>query len=330
MSSLLLREEKTSHLTRWRLENAQVVLTVFPELGGKVYDLIYKPLNRNILWHNSQVPLSRVEFGAAFDDVFMGGWDELFPNDEEAVFEGYEFPDHGEVWSIPWQCRPKQAGDEIGLLLEVMGPVTGVHLQKSISLRAANPDRIYFRHRLEHRGTSAFPFLWKLHPAFRISPRHRIDLPANRMLLDREYSTTPDTGVAEFDWPICGDRHGTSVDLRKIPPRDADSTLFAYGTGLKEGWFALTDLERDLGFAYTFPEAIFPTCWLFASFGGWRSHYCLLIEPCSGYPYRLNEAVQKGTCPMLQPGQVLEFESVGTFFRGRTKVRGVTGAGQVS
>ena len=283
-----------------------------------------------LLWHNSQVPLSRVEFGAAFDDVFMGGWDELFPNDEEAAFEGYEFPDHGEVWSIPWRCRPRRSGDEIGLLLEVTGPVTGVHLQKRITLSSADPDRIYFRHRLEHRGTRAFPFLWKLHPAVRISPHHRIHLPANRMKLDREYSTTPDTDREEFEWPICPDRKGRPVDMRKIPPRNAGSTLFAYGTGLKEGWFALTDLEHDLGFAYRFPQAIFPTCWLFASFGGWSSHYCLLIEPCSGYPYRLEEAMRMGTCPLLQPGQVLEFGSVGTFFRGRTEVCGVTGAGQVS
>jgi len=320
MSSLVLREEKTRDLTRWRLENARVALTVFPELGGKVYDLVYKPLNRNILWHNDHVPLSRVEFGAAFDDVFMGGWDELFPNDEEAVIEGYQFPDHGEVWSIPWRCRPQRSREEVSVLLEVTGPVSGVHLQKRISLRTVDPDRIHFRHRLEHRGTRAFPFLWKLHPAFRISPHHRIHLPVNRMKLDLEYSTTPDTDLEEFDWPICQDREGKPVDMAKIPPRSSGSTLFAYGTGLKEGWFALTDLERDLGFSYRFPEALFPTCWLFASFGGWRSHYCLLIEPCSGYPYRLDEAVRMGTCPMLQPGQVIEFESVGTFFRGGTEI----------
>lgn len=329
MSSLLLRKEKTRDLTLWRLENANIALTVYPELGGKIYDLVYKPLDRNLLWHNDHVPLSRVAFGSSFDDVFQGGWDELFPNDEEAAVQGYVFPDHGEVWSIPWRCRPQQAGNRTGLLMEVTGPVTGVHLRKEISLSTANPDRIYFRHRLEHRGRRAFPFLWKLHPAFAISPRHRIDLPPNRMKLDLEYSTTPDTRCEEFDWPICPDRIGRPVDLRQIPPPGAGTTLFAYGTDLKEGWFALTDPEHDLGFAFRFPHDIFPTCWLFASFGGWRSHYCLLIEPCTGYPYRLEEAVRMGTCPVLQPGQVIEFECVGTCFSGLTEVQRVTPSGQV-
>ena len=44
----------------------------------------------------------------------------------------------------------------------------------------------------------------------------------------------------------------------------------------------------------------------------------------------LEEAARKGTCLMLQPGQVVAFESVWTFFRGRAKVRSITAAGQVS
>ncbi len=329
MSSLVLQKDKIDGLTAWRLENDHVALVVFPELGGKIYDLIYKPLNQNILWHNEQVPLSKVEFGSTFDEVFMGGWDELFPNDEEAVFNDSKFPDHGEFWSIPWHCEPEQSEGEVNLRLSATGPVTGVRLEKRIRLNAGEPDKIHFWHRLEHRGSSAFPFLWKLHPSFRISPDHRIDLPANRMKLDFEYSSVVDTDEAEFEWPTCRDRKGNQLDMRIVPPQSAGSTLFSYGTGLKEGWFALTDRANDLGFAFRFSEEVFPTCWLFASFGGWQSHYCLLIEPCSGYPYRLEDAVRMKTCPFLQPGQSIEFESVGTFYRGLTEVSGVSRAGQV-
>ena len=331
MSALLLREEKTRDLTRWRLENARVALTVSPELWGQDLRSRLQTSGSEYYCGTTATYLSRV--WSSVPPLMMFSWGagtSCFRMTRKPRSRATSFPTTAKSGRFRGGCRPRRRGDEIGLLLEVTGPVTGVHLQKRITLSSADPDRIYFRHRLEHRGTRAFPFLWKLHPAFRISHHHRIHLPANRMKLDREYSTTPDTDREEFEWPICPDRKGRPVDMRKIPPRNAGSTLFAYGTGLKEGWFALTDLEHDLGFAYRFPQAIFPTCWLFASFGGWSSHYCLLIEPCSGYPYRLAEAMRMGTCPLLQPGQVLEFGSVGTFFRGRTEVCGVTGAGQVS
>lgn len=34
------------------LENDCLRVTAFPELGGKLYDLIYKPIQKNVLWHN--------------------------------------------------------------------------------------------------------------------------------------------------------------------------------------------------------------------------------------------------------------------------------------
>jgi len=51
------------------LENEYLKVTVFPEIGAKIYDLIYKPRQKNLLWHNPRIPPMKVPFGAAFDDV---------------------------------------------------------------------------------------------------------------------------------------------------------------------------------------------------------------------------------------------------------------------
>ena len=310
------------------MENGVVSFMLVPGLGGKIYDLVYLPLRRNILWHNPNLKLSKVDFGASYDDAFMGGWDELFPNDQEAVLGDFQFPDHGEFWSIPWESSPVEEEEWVGVSLSATGPVSGVRIQKQVALRAGSPV-IRIRHRLEHPGTSALPFLWKLHPAFQISPHHRIDLPGNKMKVESEFSSQVNSGETEFQWPVYQDRNGIPTDFRTIPDSGSQTCFFGYATQLEEGWFAITDLHNDLGFAFSFPTSVFPTCWIFASFGGWRSHYCMLIEPCSGFPYRLDEAVENGTCPVLEPGQVIEVETRGAFFRGLSEVSSVSTDGTV-
>ena len=50
--------------TRWHfvsqrgvvLENGMLRVAVLPELGGRVWSLVYKPLDRELLWHNPEIP----------------------------------------------------------------------------------------------------------------------------------------------------------------------------------------------------------------------------------------------------------------------------------
>ena len=63
------------------MEGERLRLTLFPDAGAKILDLVHRPTDENLLWQNPRVPLRRTYPGAAFDDVWCGGWDELFPTD---------------------------------------------------------------------------------------------------------------------------------------------------------------------------------------------------------------------------------------------------------
>ena len=69
---------------------------------------------------------------------------------------------------------------------------------------------------------------------------------------------------------------------------------------------------------------VFPSCWTFASYGGWRDLEVLVLEPCSGYPLSVADGVEAGTHQRLAAGQVVETRIVATPFRG---LRGVAYAG---
>ena len=84
------------------LENRRLRAVVLPGLGGKIISLVDKAADVELLWRNERVPVRPVPFGSGYDDVFLGGWDELFPNDEPEVLAGEAMPDHGELWSLPW------------------------------------------------------------------------------------------------------------------------------------------------------------------------------------------------------------------------------------
>ena len=47
----------------------------------------------------------------------------------------------------------------------------------------------------------------------------------------------------------------------------------------------------------TFPASTFPSCWLFASFGGWRNHNVAILEPSTTYPFELEKAIERDSSP---------------------------------
>ena len=70
------------------LENRLLRLVILPAAGAKIWQITYKPLDTDLLWNNPRIAPSRLPSNSRYDDVWSGGWDELFPNDEISVIEG--------------------------------------------------------------------------------------------------------------------------------------------------------------------------------------------------------------------------------------------------
>jgi len=101
-----LRDERRNGLDGIVLESDEVSLSVFPAAGGKIMDLIHRPSGRNLLWHNPRIDLAATNPGASFDDVWCGGWDEIFPTDPPCADALNSYHDHGDLWIGPWSATP--------------------------------------------------------------------------------------------------------------------------------------------------------------------------------------------------------------------------------
>ena len=311
------------------LENDQLRAVFLPELGAKLWSLTYKPVDREMLWQHPRLEPRPAHFGATYDDWFCGGWDELFPNDAPATVAGESYPDHGEMWSMPFDWEVVASSpQEITIRLYRSGIVTVTRMEKWVTLRAGEP-LLRFRHRIQNDGPFPLDFIWKLHPALRITPDSRIDLPARRVLVDEGFRDRLGPDVAEFQWPLARTANGQSVDMRRIPPPEAATAEFLYAVELDAGWCALTDTAQQAGFGLAFDPAVLSSVWVFASYRGWRGLYMTILEPCTGFPYRLEEAIAGGRHSHLEPGEALDTEVTAVLFRGLDGVRSITRAGKV-
>jgi hypothetical protein len=81
---------------------------------------------------------------------------------------------------------------------------------------------------------------------------------------------------------------------------------FFYGTQMQAGWCALTNTATRLACGLVFDKDVFPSCWLFASYGGWRNHNVAVLEPCTGYPVNFDAMRAAGRHRTLAPGESLD------------------------
>jgi galactose mutarotase-like enzyme len=309
------------------LENKTLRITVLPELGARIWSVIYKPLDRELIWQNSRIPPRRVQHGSAFDNFWCGGWEEMFPTVAPATIHGESYPDHGEVWSLAWTGSSERGRDSVTLRLNCHTPISGLAVEKALTLRG---DMAAFdvRYTIKNPGNNeALPFLFALHPAMAVSEGYRIDFPDMQFELDPSFPGTLAGIESPFRWPLANGNTG-EVDLRVVKPASSKQLYMLYGYGHREGWVAITDPASKLTAGLTFSPEFFQSCWMFAPYGGWRGyHDVVLVEPCTSYPARLEEVIQNGRVRSLEPGAVTATTVRFLVQEGLSSVGGLTETG---
>lgn len=310
-----------------QLENQFLRLVLLPQAGARIWQITYKPLDADLLWHNPAVPPARHPLGAAYDDVWSGGWDELFPNDESAILDGMNLPDHGELWTGNWQAEPFQQADCAGVRFTFTTPVSRFLAEKTVLLHAG-ASTVEIRYRLTNQGDRPFPFLQKLHPAFAVSPDHRIDFPPMTVLREPEFPGTLGEAPLSFPWPHANLGNRT-LDLRPVPDASSGAVHFFYGAEMAGGWCGLTNRATRLACALRFDPAVFTSCWLFATHGGWKGLNVAVLEPATGYPFSIHSLIEQGRARWLAPGETLETTVLFSAQQGLTSIGGVLPDGTI-
>jgi hypothetical protein len=306
------------------LRNRRLRVVVLPGLGGKVWE--FHDLARGVqhLWHNPRVKPKRAATGAPFDDQFAGGWDELFPNDAPEVLAGEAFPDHGELWSAEWDWHDRSDQMTARLELCLDTPISGCRVRKTLIL-GPEDRHLTVMVELTNGGPRELPCLWKQHLALPAAPGSAVCVPAVSGIMEDFGNPRAGRPGDRFAWPVADGPAGP-VDLGLTPPLGALASEFMYLMTPDQGWCAVCGPSGE-GVALAYDTAVFPTCWIFASYGGWRGLSVVVLEPCTGYPVSVARGVADGTHRTLAPGEAVETRLALIPFAGLSRVTDVTRRG---
>lgn len=286
------------------LENRCLRLVILPEAGAKIWQITYKPLDADLLWNNPRISPATHTIHAHYDDVWSGGWDELFPNDEAGLLQGELLPDHGELWTGRWDADTLTDSDFAGVRLRFQTPISSFVIERTIRLRS-NSSQFEIEYCFTNGNTEPYPFLWKLHPAFAVTSDHRIDFPQMQVVREPAFAGSLADAPLSFAWPRVplADR---TIDLRDVPDPSSRAVHFFYGTELSAGWCAITNRATGLATGLRFDPEVFKTCWLFATHGGWRNLNVAVLEPATGYPFQAQAMIDARRARWLAPGESLK------------------------
>lgn len=288
------------------LKDKDLAVLIMPELGGKVSSIEWR--GRELLARNPHRGYRRLPYGSPYEASDASGFDECLPTIgicpyPEPPLKGLELPDHGQLWSQEWE----ELESDHALSLMVRGGRLPYSLTRHVDFVA--PGRLRFSYRMRNSGGHPIHYLWSAHPLLSIHSGMRICLPEGvRVLVSWSRGDRLGEPFSEHAWPITSDTSGQKVDLGSILTPDMCLAEKLFTSKLNEGWCALLDPDEGLYVAMVFSPEQIPYVGLSINFGGWpvesEGYYNLGLEPCNGYPDRLDLAVERGNCGLVQPGQV--------------------------
>ncbi len=289
------------------VQNDRVRAVIIPSLGGRIWELTDLERNRQWIWHREDVPLAENGPGASYDDVWAGGWEELFPNDASGDFEGRSLSDHGIWWTTAWNVATSDASPDCVVRLTARIDSPACDCEKEIRL-GADSNTLSVSYRITSRETDPFHFLFKQHLPVDVTPECTLALPGGCVTpVDPSFSTLS-SGPASFDWPLARSSAGADVDLRQVPARSRAEREFVYVSELPQPWCGVVDAENDASIRMQYDGAQFPFVWLFLTYGGWRDCYTAVLEPCTNMPKDLATAARLGQSAVLLPGHTFATE----------------------
>jgi len=157
--------------------SAEVTVVVLPGRGGKIVSL------RALGWEwlaQPVLPLGPTPApGDTFVDSDMCGWDECAPSIVECEVPGdtahgggLRLPDHGELWTAPWQVG---ADDETRLW--VQGPASRCTFARTVTIGSGADVRLDYQ---VTAGDTDAVYLWAAHPQLRAPAGTRVLLGGSR------------------------------------------------------------------------------------------------------------------------------------------------------
>lgn len=288
----------------WALEDEAARVVIVPSLGAKIVSIYDKRLSFEWLV-GPQRPLQPVIYGSSFVAQDMSGWDEMFPTINACdyplpgEYAGGFLPDHGEVWSLPWQVESQEAA---GLVLRV----DGVALPYCLRRRAAlvSPGVLLLEYQLENTGIAPFAYLWAAHPQYVAGEHTAIVLPESATQVINVLPGEVWGAAGErYPWPHPRSKDGRLWELERIRSADNhDCRKFYLPPESPIPWAALVNQHLGCSLRMEWSPAELPYLGIWVDEGTYNPQAVVALEPSNGYYDSLDVAIRNRRVSIIEGG----------------------------
>jgi hypothetical protein len=315
-----------------QLENELISVVVLPHKGADIYSFISKPHGLDVLWKSPWQPRAGTPPAigtlseAEWLDRYEGGWQLIFPNGGDAcTYRGAPLGFHGEASASAWEYSIRSPGPTAAIVdMHLSLRRSPFRVSRTLSVERGSPILRIFEV-IENLSDTPLHYMWGHHPAFGrpFLDGGRLQLRARRFQAhDVEISPTCRISAGtRGGWPVITGKSGEPVDLSAVPPEVERVTEFGYITDVEQGWYAMVNPERNLGFGLAWPPETFPYLWFWQELGGtldypWYGRCSVMaVEPFTSIPgVGLEKAIAEGTAPILQPRGHIEASFAAVLF----------------
>lgn len=324
------------------LENEKLRTTIMVDKGTDIIELLYKPKDIDFMWKSpidceasSKNPVTKELPSGGFLDVYEGGWQELLPSITTPTnYKNMGLGFHGEVFLLPWNYQVVvDTPEEVKIKFFVRMRRAPLFVTKYITI-TSDSSVLHFDEEVENEGDEEFKFMWGHHPALGkpfLDENCVIDLPENAkgQMYQIDFSgNSPFEPKTEFDWPNAPDKNNNIIDISKTMSPDKKTAFNTYVKNLKEGWYGITNLKKEIGFGMKWDINVFKYMLIWSVYRGFYDFpfygrtYNIALEIYSAIPDCLDEVIELDRAIGLAPGEKITTSFQTIIYESKSRIKG--------
>ena len=291
------------------LQNECLRVRVIPQLGCKIVEIYDLENDHEWLWSDKSRPIKAANYGDQYDLYDISGFDECFPNigiSQDPKNIGVTLPDHGEIWSLPWDVTQ----EENGVSATVLGKLFDYRFFRRLSLKS---NKLVIEYSVSNIGDSEITYMWSAHPLFAIDESMKIEISGNPKM-SKEFGFGGRIGpdgdnwyeghLSEHVWPSVVGADGRVSDMSEVS-LDKVLTDKVVLDAPVDGLVSLKKLSSGRSLTMKFSPLELPFLGICYNFGAWpltgEPATWVALEPTTGKTDRLDECAELDCARVLAP-----------------------------
>lgn len=284
------------------MENELLRVSIIADKGADIFELVHKPTDTDFMW---RTPWSVRETSKwipptgngdnIWHDAYIGGWQTIAPTaGAPQKYAGADIGQHTEATLMPWDVSIlEDTPNKVSAKFWVRTIRTPFWIEKTITLKSKSPI-VTVVDSLTNEAETTSIAQWGQHVALGepfLTEGSILDIPNSSFLVPHIESQVGNTRLksgSTGEWPTAESPDGKPVDLRTMPKRTEQLEDYMAFKDLDDGWYAVTDPKKGIGFGLIWPKETFKYLWYWQVFGGgpgypWYNRtYNVGLEPFSG------------------------------------------------